>query len=55
MVARAIRTGIAAFFMVFDTKDKVAAEFYLHHGFIAFAGRPLSLFLPLATVSALKP
>ena len=52
---RASRAEIAAFALVVDAKDKVAAAFYLHHGFIAFAGSPLSLFLPLATVSSLKP
>ena len=54
-LARASRAEIAAFALVVDAKDKVAAAFYLHHGFIAFAGSPLSLFLPLATVSSLKP
>ena len=54
-LARASRAEIAAFALVVDAKDKVASAFYLHHGFIAFAGRPLSLFLPLATVSPLKP
>ena len=54
-LARASRAEIAAFALVVDAKDKVAAAFYLHHGFIVFAGSPLSLFLPLATVSSLKP
>ena len=31
-------------------KDKKAAGFYLHHGFIALPDTPLTLLLPLATV-----
>lgn len=53
-LARASKAEIAAFALVVDAKDKVASEFYRHHGFTAFAATPLSLFLPLATVSALR-
>lgn len=54
-LARASRSEIAAFALVVDAKDRIASQFYLHHGFIAFAGIGLSLFLPLATASAFKP
>jgi len=46
---RACNAEIAAFALVVDAKDKVAAAFYAHHGFSAFAASPLTLFLPLAT------
>ena len=46
---RACHTEIAAFALVVDAKDRAAADFYLHHGFIAFVATPLTLFLPLAT------
>lgn len=48
---RAARSEIAAFALVVDAKDEVAAAFYRHHGFIALPDSPLTLFLPLATVS----
>lgn len=47
---RASRSEIAAFAMIVDAKDDVAADFYRHHGFIALPDSPLTLFLPLATV-----
>ena len=47
---RAARSEIAAFALIVDAKDKVAAQFYQHHGFIDLPDTPLSLFLPLATV-----
>lgn len=49
---RACKAEIAAYAMVVDAKDQTAADFYLHHGFIAFAATPLTLFLPLATVKS---
>jgi GNAT superfamily N-acetyltransferase len=52
-LARALRADIAAYALVVDAKDATAATFYQHHGFIAFAGHPLTLFLPLATAQAL--
>jgi len=52
-LARALRADIAAYALVVDAKDATAAAFYQHHGFIAFAGHPLTLFLPLATAQAL--
>lgn len=48
-LARACHAEIAAFALVVDAKDQAAADFYLHHGFMAFAATPLTLFLPLAT------
>jgi ribosomal protein S18 acetylase RimI-like enzyme len=54
-LARASKAEIAAFALVVDAKDSIASEFYRHHGFISFAGSPMSLFLPLATASAFKP
>lgn len=51
-LARASHTEIAAFALVVDAKDQTAADFYLHHGFVAFVATPLTLFLPLATVSS---
>lgn len=52
-LARALRADIAAYAMVVDAKDATAAAFYQHHGFIAFASQPRTLFLPLATAQAL--
>jgi ribosomal protein S18 acetylase RimI-like enzyme len=49
---RAARAEVAAYALIVDAKDKPAAAFYLHHGFIALPNSPLSLFLPLATLSA---
>jgi ribosomal protein S18 acetylase RimI-like enzyme len=47
---RAARSEIAAFALFVDAKDKVATNFYQHHGFIALSNSPRSLFLPLSTV-----
>jgi len=53
---RAARSEIAAYALMVDAKDAAAAAFYRHHSFIALPDSPLSLFLPLATVSSLlKP
>lgn len=52
-LARALRADIAAYAIVVDAKDATAAAFYQHHGFIAFASQPHTLFLPLATAQAL--
>ena len=53
--ARAYRAGITAFAKVVvlearrhDAKDDAAVAFYKHHGFIAFASAPMTLYLPLA-------
>jgi GNAT superfamily N-acetyltransferase len=50
-LTRAAHSEIAAYAMVVDAKDKKAADFYQHHGFIPFPNSPLTLFLPLATAS----
>lgn len=47
---RAARSEIASYALLVDAKDKKAAAFYGHHGFIAFPDTPLTLFLPLAWV-----
>ncbi len=47
---RASRSEIAAYALMVDAKDEVAATFYRHHGFIAQPDSPLAMFLPLATV-----
>lgn len=47
---RAAHSEIAAFALIVDARNKEAADFYLHHGFIALPDSPLSLFLPLATI-----
>ncbi|MDP2827070.1 MAG: GNAT family N-acetyltransferase [Sulfuricellaceae bacterium] len=49
---RAARSEIAAYALMVDAKDEVAAAFYQHHGFIALHDSPLTLFLPLATALA---
>ena len=49
-LGRADRSEIAAFALIVDAKDKAAAAFYRHHGFIAAPDAPLTLFLPLETV-----
>ena len=49
---RAVRSEIAAYALMVDAKDEVAAAFYRHHGFITLPDSPLALFLPLATVLA---
>ena len=47
-IARAFRGDLMAFAMVVDAKDDAAIAFYQHHGFVAFASAPMSLYLPLA-------
>ena len=51
---RAIHSEIAAYAMLVDAKDKSAANFYLHHGFVALQQAPMTLFLPLASVVGIK-
>jgi len=50
---RALRAEAAAVAMLVDAKDDQAGNFYRHHGFLGLSGRPLALFLPLATVAKL--
>jgi ribosomal protein S18 acetylase RimI-like enzyme len=52
-LARTLRSDIAAYALLVDAKDAAAADFYRHHGFIAFPDRDLNLFLPLKTVNEL--
>jgi ribosomal protein S18 acetylase RimI-like enzyme len=49
---RSARADPAAFTLIVDATDDAAAAFYRKHGLTAFASRPLTLFLPIA--SALK-
>ncbi len=51
---RTARAEIAAYALVVDAKDEVAAAFYRYHGFIALPATPLTLFLPLATLQSLR-
>jgi GNAT superfamily N-acetyltransferase len=48
-VQRALRADIAVFALTVVAKDAKASAFYQSRGFVAVAGMPLSLFLPLAT------
>lgn len=48
---RTIRSEIAAFALVVDAKDSVAAAFYQHHGFLPVQEEELVLYLPLAEVA----
>jgi ribosomal protein S18 acetylase RimI-like enzyme len=48
-LTRAVRSDIAAYALVVDAKDEIAANFYRHHGFLALVNEPLMLFLPLTT------
>ncbi len=41
------RELVAAYALVVDAKDEGARTFYEHYGFTAFAGKPLTLYLPL--------
>ncbi len=50
---RAARAEPAVFAVIVDAKDEQASAFYRHFGFAAFASRPLSLFLPIATAAKL--
>ena len=51
-ITRARRSEIAAYAVVVDAKDSEAAAFYRHHAFIEIVGKPLMLFLPLASAPA---
>jgi hypothetical protein len=52
-LSRALNTEIAAHSLIVDAKDKRAADFYQHHGFIPFPNSSLTLFLPLSSCTAL--
>jgi len=49
---RASGADPAVFALVVDAKDDAAAAFYRHLGFLPFASRPMSLYLPVATALA---
>jgi ribosomal protein S18 acetylase RimI-like enzyme len=49
-LTRVVHSEIAAYTLVVDAKDNIAADFYRHDGFLETATAPLTLFLPLATV-----
>ena len=49
VVHRTIQDAAAAFALLVDAKDDVAVRFYQHYGFRLIAGKPRTLFLPLAT------
>jgi ribosomal protein S18 acetylase RimI-like enzyme len=46
---RVIKGDLKAFALVVDAKDDNAAAFYRHQGFLPYAGRSGTLFLPLTT------
>ena len=50
-VLRASRSEIAAFALVVDAKDDMAAAFYQHHGFVALDEGQRRWMLPLANVT----
>jgi GNAT superfamily N-acetyltransferase len=52
-IKRCAGTDSAVFALIVDAKDEKAANFYRHFGFQAFADRPLSLHLPMATATKL--
>ena len=50
-LSRVAHSEIAAYALIADAKDSVAAGFYRHHGFLEMAATPLALFLPMASVA----
>jgi GNAT superfamily N-acetyltransferase len=51
---RAASSEIAAYALIVDAKDTVAATFYLRHGFITLPDASLTLFLPLSSIDSVK-
>jgi ribosomal protein S18 acetylase RimI-like enzyme len=51
---RAMQSGMGVFALVVDAKDKTAAAFYEHHGFVSFSSNPLTCVLPIATLAKKK-
>lgn len=47
---RAVRSEIVAYAMLVEAKDKQAATFYTHYGFILFQDQELTLFLPFSFI-----
>jgi len=48
-VHRTMQDAAAAFALLVDAKNDLAAGFYRRYGFRPIAGKPRTLFLPLAT------
>lgn len=48
---RTLQAAPASFAVIVDAKNDQASALYAHHGFIAFAGQPRTLFLPIATAA----
>lgn len=48
-LSRVLALDAAAYALLTDAKDESAVAFYRHHGFLALASRPRTLFLPVAT------
>ncbi|NCA87968.1 MAG: GNAT family N-acetyltransferase [Gammaproteobacteria bacterium] len=48
---RSAHAEIAAYALIVDAKAETAVEFYRHHGFMVLPNSPMTLFLPLATVT----
>ena len=48
--ALSVSKSVGIFAILVDAIDEKAKTFYLKYGFIPFAGHPLTLFLPLATI-----
>jgi GNAT superfamily N-acetyltransferase len=50
---RVLSSAPATYALLVDAKDEKAVAFYRHHGFIALASQPRTLFLPIATAAKL--
>jgi ribosomal protein S18 acetylase RimI-like enzyme len=48
-VHRAVRSESAIFALIVDAKNELAVSFYEHLGFKRYVGKPMSLYLPIAT------
>ncbi|MCA9243657.1 MAG: GNAT family N-acetyltransferase [Phycisphaerales bacterium] len=46
-IQRTVASDIAAFAVIVDAKDDIAAAFYSHFGFQPLTNKPLKLFLPI--------
>lgn len=52
-IIRSLRADPAVYALIVDAKNERAAKFYRRFGFRPFAGKPLGLFLPMATAEKL--
>ena len=50
---RVLSSAPATYSLLVNAKDESAVAFYQHHGFIALASQPRTLFLPVATAAKL--